>query len=331
MNLASPELTRRRFLASATAGTLAAFTGFTAFHRTEAVAAEEAKPAHTSFGFSLYGMRSLKLADAVKACAEIGYDSVELVANAGWPCDPEKFSDNQRRQLRAVLNDHGLSVCGIMENLPLAVGDPRHRQNLDRLKAAAELGHAITPGSIPVIETVLGGRPADWEKLRGPMAKRLQDWAKVAEDTRSIIAIKAHVGGALHTPEDAVWLMQQAKSPGIRLTYDYSHFQLWDFDLEESLKPMLPSTVFVHIKDSRGQRGGFRFLLPGEGSQDGNAIDYTAYFSMLRSSGYTGPVCVEVSGQIHGQKGYDPIAAAKTSYTNIAPALEQAGLRPRGA
>jgi inosose dehydratase len=306
--------TRRRFL-STTAG-IAAATGLsTAF-------AEDRKPAAVSFGFSLYGMRKLPLAKALAVCKTVGYDCVELVANKDWPCDPQKLSKMQRADLRKRLDGLGLSCAALMENVHLTADAKTHRGNLDRLKRAAELAHDVDPKAPPVIETVLGGRPAQWDKLKDRMAERLRDWAKVAEAAKTAIAIKAHVGGAVHTPPDAVWLMQSAKSPFIRLAYDYSHFQLWDFKLADSLQAMIGTTAFIHVKDSRGKRPRFQFVLPGQGS-----IDYAGYFSLLKKHRYRGPLVVEVSGQLHGKPGYDPFAAATTSYNNLAPKLRGAGIR----
>ena len=99
-----------------------------------------------SFGFSLYGMKSLKLSEALKHCAEIGYDGVELALMSGWPCDPATLRGDARAALAKQLNDSGLALLGLMENLPW-VGDGRHQAwVLDRLRQAAELGsrEAIT-------------------------------------------------------------------------------------------------------------------------------------------------------------------------------------------
>ena len=137
-----------------------------------------------------------------------------------------------------------------------------------------------------------------------------------------MIAIKAHVGGALHTPHDAKWLVNTVDSPWIKLAYDFSHFQLRNFDLKKSLQAMIDQSVFIHVKDKTGNVGKFRFLLPGDGD-----IDYVSYFTLLKQSSYRGGVVVEVSGQIHGKPGYDPVAAAKRSYANLAPAFRKAGLR----
>ena len=279
-------------------------------------------PATVLFGFSLYGMRKLSVPKALAVCKRIGYDCVELVATKGWHCDPDRLSAKQRTELRKQIGDSGLQVSAIMENVHLPVDAKTHRSNLDRLKRVAELGHQLSPKSPPVIETVLGGRPATWETLKGRMQERLKDWAKIAEAAKTVIAIKAHVGGALHRSQDARRMCDAVHSPWIRLAYDYSHFQLWGETLEDSLSRMIGRTVFIHVKDSTGKRGKFRFKLPGEGN-----IDYAKYFSLLKKHKYNGPVVVEVSGQIHGKPGYDPVAAAKTSYRNLAAKLKQAGIR----
>ena len=313
--MAVERFTRRRFLRTASAA-----IGFAAVPSVSIP--DETKPAAISFGFSLYGMRKLPLSKALSVCKTIGYDGVELVGNKDWPCDPEKLGKSQRADIRKRLDGLGLSCAAIMENVHLTADAKTHRGNLDRLKRAAELGHDVSPKQPPVIETVLGGRPAQWDTLKDGMAERLRDWAKVAEAGKTVVAIKAHVGGAVHTPRDAVWLMQSAKSRWIRLAYDYSHFQLWDFKLADSLRAMIEHTVFIHVKDSKGKRPKFRFVLPGEGS-----IDYANYFSLLKKHHYRGPLVVEVSGQLHGKPGYDPIAAAKISYRNLAPKLKAAGIR----
>lgn len=312
-------LSRRKFLTATAAAPLG-------FGMASANAAPD-RPAAMTFGFSLYGMRKLKTADALSACARIGYDAVELVATTGWPGDPTSLGKTARQAIGRQLKDLGLALPGIMENLHLVVDTDRHRANLDRLKRASELGHQLSPQQPPVIETILGGRPAQWDTLKSQMVKRLHDWAKVAKASRTVIAVKAHVGGALHRPADARWLCDEVDNRWIRLTYDYSHFQLRDFMLENSLKAMIDRTVFIHIKDTRGKADKFRFLLPGEG-RGTERIDYERYLGLLKQHRYRGGVVVEVSGQIHGQAGYDPIKAATRSYQRLLPALRKAGLRP---
>ncbi len=273
-------------------------------------------------GFSLYGMKQLTIAQALRVCADLGYDGVELTLTPGFPAQPRLLSKAKRRELRDLLQSLDLRLPALMENLRLVADKEAHRGNLERLKAAAELGHDLAAKSPPVIETVLGGKPSQWEAARGAMVDRLGDWADVAEKTRTVLAVKAHVGGALHTPEDALWLVKQVDSPWVKLTYDFSHFQLRGFDLEKSLRLMIPHTAFIHVKDSAGDADHVRFLLPGEGK-----IDYVAYLKQLQSLGYQGMLVVEVSGQIHGRADYDPKAAASKSYRHLAAAYKKAGVR----
>ncbi len=285
--------------------------------------AAAASPSKIGFGFSLYGMKSIDVTQALKICADIGYSGVELCCLKDWPCDPALLKKADRDKLRTELEDLALDLPCLMENLGLLVSDAQHTTNLERLKNVCELGHELSPEAPPLIETVLGGKPDEWPMVRERMVERLRDWEKVAAASKTIVAIKAHVSGALHTPQDAKWLVQQINSPWIRLVYDYSHFQRQQFNLKESLSLMLPETVFVHIKDNVVKAGKPEFALPG----DAGDVDYVEYLTLLREGGYRGSVVVEVSAQVSGKPDYNPIAAAKRCYQNIQPAFVKAGLR----
>ena len=268
--------------------------------------AAESLPPRLPIGFSLYGMKTLPVAEALKVCSEIGYECVELAVMADWPCAPEKLSAEQRRELRQQLSDRKLELASLMENLPLAVDGEKHRDNLDRLKRAFELSRDLAPKQTPLIETVLGGSPDKWPMLKEKFLERLRDWTAVAAEHKGIIAIKAHVAGALHMPQDAAEIVNTINSPSLQLTFDQSHFQLRDVPLAEAWKAMAERTRFVHVKDGRGKPGAFQFLLPGDGT-----IDYVELFRLLKTSRYSGPVVVEVSGQLSSKPDYDPVAAAK--------------------
>jgi inosose dehydratase len=285
-------------------------------------AAPEQATSPIGLGFSLYGMRTLDTKQALAACAEIGYDCVELPVMVDWPWDSAGLSAEQRRQIRSELESTGLRLSALMENLPAVVDDAQHRINLERLKSAAELAHALSPDRAPVIETVLGGRPQQWEELREPMADRVADWAKVAESTKTVIAVKAHVGGAMHLPEHPVWLVERIGNRWLRAAYDYSHFALRGVEMAESVKTLIPHSAFVHVKDGRGEAGKFEFLLPGQGD-----TNYAQLFKLIAGAGYTGDIVVEVSGQIHSKPGYEPKQAARTCYGPLAKAFTDAGLK----
>ncbi len=306
---------RRRFLA----GTLGGTIGASAL-RARAASANQRT---IGLGFSLYGMKSLALADALAACAEIGYDSVELPVLPDWPGDSAKLRAEARRELAAQLTEHGLRLTALMENLPALADDAQHIANLQRLKRACALANDLKLGErMPLVETVLGGKAGEFDAVKDRLVGRLGEWARIAEAAKVTVAIKAHVGNATQRPEQLVWLLKQVASPYLKAAYDYSHFQLQDLKLEDSLSLLLPQTVFIHVKDTQHSLGQRGFLLPGEGT-----IDYGEYFRLLAASSYRGEVMVEVSGQVFAKPNYDPLAAARKCYNHLAPAMKAAGIK----
>ena len=286
--------------------------------------AGEPPPRVISFSFSLYGMRTLTLEAALTACARIGYDAVELALMPTYRAEPSRLSRDDRRQLRERLRELRLGLPALMENLPLDGADAVHRTNLDRLRAACELGRDLSPDQPPLIETILGGGVDRWEKLKGQFATRLGDWARIAETNRTIVAIKPHRFGAMNLPSHALWLLEQVRSPWIKVAYDFSHYQHRDLTMADTLKSLLPQTRFVHVKDTRMDNARATFVLPGEAG-----VDYPALLRQLDEGRYAGTFCVEVSGMVQNVKGYDPIAAARRSYDNVEPAFRAARIRRR--
>lgn len=282
---------------------------------------QQKQPASISFGFSLYGMKSVATADAFRILKRIGYDAVELVCMPDWKTAPESLSPQQRTQLKQELDRLNLQLPALMENLPLLVSADQRNKHLDRIKAAGELGHDLSPETPPVLETIMGGKPAHWPNVQNEMVYELGRWAQAAEASQTVIAVKPHVSGAVHAPESADWLIRQVNSPWIRLAYDYSHYQIRDYDFQKSLERLIPNSVFIHVKDNLGTDGKVQFALPGEGD-----IDYPTYFNSLKKHGYRGTVMVEVSSQLWRKEGYDPVAAAKQSYANLEPLLRSTGL-----
>jgi inosose dehydratase len=210
-----------------------------------------------------------------------------------------------------------------MENLPALGDEAQHATNLERLKRACALARDLAQGEhVPLVETVLGGKAGEFEAVKDRLAERLEEWVQVAEATKVKLAVKAHVSNATQRPEQLVWLLKLVASPYLAAAYDYSHFQLQDLKLADTLTQLLPETAFIHVKDTEHALGKRGFLLPGEGT-----IDYGEYFRLLAASSYRGDVVVEVSGQVFSQPGYDPLAAARKCYNHLAAAMVAAGLR----
>lgn len=282
-----------------------------------AFAQSAAKP---SLGFTLYGMKSLPLDVALKTCAEVGFSHVEFALNPGYVTEPKVFNTEARKVAAAKLTELKLGLPCLMVNMSLTADDKAHANALQLIADAGQMARDLVPSNPPILETVLGGKPATWDEQKAGMAEKLNAWAAAAEKAKTVITVKGHVGSAVNSPERLLWLLDQVKSPAIQIAYDYSHYQLMGFDMEETMKLLLPRTKFIHVKDSIGAMPKFQFALPGEGS-----IDYVKYFTLLKQHGYTGPVCVEVSGQVFNKPDYDPIAAAKKSFAALNGALAKVG------
>ena len=182
------------------------------------------------------------------------------------------------------------------------------------------MAHDVAPDAPPPVETILGGKPAQWPEIRQPMAEGLREWA-AAEAVNIELLVKAHVSMAADTPEKILWLLAQAPSPKLNVAFDYSHFEPQGLSLEETWGALRHRTRFIHVKDTRSYGAKVQMLLPGDG-----VVDYVKFFRLLQSTGYRGAVVVEVSSMLLHLPGYDPVATAEKCHRTLARAMAEAGL-----
>ena len=270
-------------------------------------------------------MKDLATVDALRLIKDIGYDGVQLALMPGWPADPAKLAADDRRTLRRQIEDSGLAVPSMLESIPLSGTPDARAKNLERLKRAVELGHELAPSQPPYLDTILGRKTADWDKVKDAMADELRTWVPLLESGNTTLVFKPHIGHAVHSPERSLWLINAVGSSRIRIVFDYSHFFVEGFPLEGSLRQLIAYSPFLVVKDSEGTPGKYEYLLPGDGK-----TDYLAYFRLVKELGYSGFVNVEVSGHIQRKSDYAPVPTTKLCYERLAPLMAQAGLvRPR--
>jgi sugar phosphate isomerase/epimerase len=268
-----------------------------------------------------YGLKDLTTPDALRLIKETGYDGVQLSVMAGWPTDPAKLSADDRRTLRRQIEDSGLAVPSLIDSVSLRGTPDAKAKNLERLKRAVELGNELVPGRPPYFDTILGRKKADWENVKEAMADELRGWVPILEDGNTTLTFKPHAGDAVQSAERVLWLIQAVGSPRIRIVFDYSHFYVEGYPLEESLRKLINYAPLIVVKDSQGTSEKHDYLLPGDGK-----TDYLAYFKLLRELRYSGFVNVEVSAHVHRKPEYQPVATTKLCYQRLAPLMEKAGL-----
>ncbi|MCI0352958.1 MAG: sugar phosphate isomerase/epimerase [Acidobacteriales bacterium] len=301
------------------------------FLRTAAVApavvAAAGKPGTIGLGMGNYGLRMFAPVDAIQLIAKTGYDCAELTMMPGYNTEPEAVDAAGRKKIRAALAENYLALPSLLEQIPMFVDDFGHKKNLERIRRDAQFGKDVNAGVggvAPCVQTHIGGKPEDWDKLKNMVVDRLGDWARAGREMDTVIAVKGHNLNFNDTSERTLWLIRQVNSPWLRVLYDYSHYQAVGETLGGTMDRLLSYTAMISIKDGRNytDKPGFERLLPGDGS-----VNYVDYYKRLLAFGYEGQTVVEISGMIHSRPGYDPVATVKYCYTKVTPKMAEASVR----
>ncbi len=273
--------------------------------------------------YSTWGMQTTPIDDAVRHCAALGFDGLELTVIPGWPTDAATMDAAERRRIRSLYDDAGIELCGMSGNVPLLLDDSSEVDaNEARFRTYLDLaGELQRPGECMIVTTTTGGVPAQWQTRKGEIVDRVGRLADYAHRNGVMIGIESHVGAALHQPADVVWLVEQIASPGLTIHFDISHFNVQGIPMEESVALLAPLSQHTHIKDERGIAPDHAFLIPGEGD-----MDYPRYLELMQDAGYDGHIVVEISLMVQARPDYDALAAATQTYDIVSRAFETVGI-----
>ena len=272
--------------------------------------------------YGTYATLTMPLEKALQMIADIGYDGVELCISPKHNSMPDDLDSATRQKLKEKMSELNLGVPSLfMLGHVLTEDKEAHKKRLDLIKQVVQLARDLDMGDSPVISTGIGGRTAMWETHRDLLLQLLEDYAKLASDEGFILAVEAHCNAMIDRTERAVWLMETANNPLIRLHFDIVHFYLAKDPITETVKKQVPYTAHTHVTDVQILEDGFKLVPLGRGE-----LDCVEYVKAMHEAGWDDFITVEVSTMVWSQEDYDPFAVAALSYSTLNSAFKEAGV-----
>jgi sugar phosphate isomerase/epimerase len=224
----------------------------------------------------LFGSADLRT--VLQHVAWAGFRYVELAAIAGM-CEHVRIGDDPGA-VKALLAEFGLEATA----MEAATNDRERLQGLFAL--ARELG-------ISIVNIGSGGKTGD-EASTKEAIERVRDLARLAGDAGVRLAVKPHVGQAIHDAATGLRLVNEVTEPALGLNFDPSHLFRAHETPQEVASRWGARIVTSHFRDCpwrEGPPGKPEEQIPGRG-----IVDIPATLRALKASGYTGPLNLEVIG-----------------------------------
>lgn len=274
-------------------------------------------------GFSTWAMPALPIDPVVAHLAAVGFDAIEICVLPRFSTALDNLDRAERQRIPKLLRDHKLKLSAVNAYVDLMEQDPsKFAENFAYVQRAADLAAAwIQDGRQPVVVSGFGGRPGELATRQEELVERINKLGDYAQARGVVVALEHHVGNAVETPDQVVSIMQQVTSPGARINFDISHFNVVGIPIEESVDKIIPYAVHTHIKDESGRAPNHQYLIPGEG-----VFDYVRYLKAMAAHGYKGAISTEISVMVQRRPTYDALATATRSYEIVSQAFVDAGI-----
>ena len=253
------------------------------------------------------GIRSTEpLAAACAKIAGLGIRYVDPLAMEQWHIKPPRLIDHaaQEAQLaREVFDRHGLTCVainlGFVHNLSTCT-DEQQPTNLRVLQGACLLAQTLGTTILTVSPGGMGNEGHDFVLDR--LSAHLNEALVLAADKGVTLALETHAGAIAVHPAAARELL--ARCPGLKLTYDPSHYIAEEIPVAQTLN-LLAHAAHIHLRNARV--GHFQERMDRGGLEMGWMVD------QILASGYEGAISIEYIQDCGGiQEGYEVCEEAET-------------------
>jgi sugar phosphate isomerase/epimerase len=230
------------------------------------------------------------LADALRALARQGFRSLELTTTPPH-LFAQAFGPYERQELTQTLAGIGMHVVSVnpsFADINLVSTNPEIReisaaQIMANLELAADLGASFV--------VVIPGRrhalaPAPDDAARAVLDQALARLVPRAEQLGVTIALENSPYGYLGQAADLIGIVEQWRSPQLRITYDVANALAIE-DPAEAVRQVGPHLALAHVSDTWRSRWAHTSVGRGE-------VDFAGFARALADIGFAGPTVYEL-------------------------------------
>jgi fructoselysine 3-epimerase len=270
--------------------------------------------------FSTNAFVRFSVVEAVERIAAIGYDGVEILADAPH-LYPPSVSEADLKKLTAVLERSGLEVANLNANTAMgyyrrtfweplfepSLANPDHaarKWRVDYTKRCLDFAELLGCRNVSITSgRIVPG--CDPQTAFKTLLESLEAVLEYAEKVGVRVGIEYEPGLLVERYEELRTLIEMISSPCLGANLDFGHSHVLGEDPESVVAGLSPRIFNVHLEDIHSRK--HYHLIPGLGE-----VDFRGIFKVLERHVYDGFATVEL--YTYPQ---EPEAAARRSLTYL--------------
>jgi sugar phosphate isomerase/epimerase len=241
-------------------------------------------------GCNTWGYKNLSAEAAIGRVGALGFSGIELIAHPPGCHLAVDAGVAEMARVKKLTDEQNLEIIAISpatDYLRFTESEQEEMithtcKSIDLCaRMGVKLDRIFSGGNVPE------GR--SWEECVETVIKILRPCVRFAENRGVTLAMESH-GKFGSDPRAIRTMLDEIKSPHLKITLDFANFMLCGYDPLEATRLLAKDIVHTHFKDMRNPVGGGK---PERAVLGAGDIAYGEILSVLDAAGYEGWYVVE--------------------------------------